>query len=78
MKKWFKLNIDKVKTRSFFLPFILNKLDINIPEDAENITKYAFGVFILSLVALLEFINVIGYFLSLHFIQRYELSKKIP
>jgi hypothetical protein len=46
----------------FFLPFILNKLDINIPEGSEVITKYAFGVFIFSLVALLAFINILGYF----------------
>lgn len=62
----------------FFLPFILSKLDITIPEGSETITKYAFGVFMLSLIALLSFINVLGYFLSLHLVQRYDISNKYP
>ena len=60
------------------LMYILNWLGIEIPEGSEAITKYAFGVFILSLVALLAFINVLGYFLSLHLIQRYDIKNKYP
>ena len=32
----------------------------------------------LSLIALLAFINVLGYFLSLHLIQRYDIANKYP
>ena len=41
-------------------------------------TNIAFGVFILSLIALLAFINVLGYFLSLHLVQRYDIKNKYP
>ena len=57
---------------------ILNKLGIHVPEGSDVLTQYAFGVFILSLVALLAFINVLGYFLSLHLVQRYEVATKYP
>jgi hypothetical protein len=57
---------------------ILNKLGIHVPAGSEVITQYAFGVLILSLIALLSFINVLGYFLSLHLLQRYEVDTKYP
>jgi hypothetical protein len=57
---------------------ILNKLGIQVPDGSEVITQYAFGVFILSLIALLSFMNVLGYFLSLHLVQRYEIDTKYP
>ena len=57
---------------------ILNWLGIELPEGSEALTKYAFGVFILSLVALLAFMNVLGYFLSLHLVQRYDIANKYP
>ena len=60
------------------LMYILNLLGIEVPEGSETITNYAFGVFIMSLVALLAFINVIGYFLSLHLIQKYDVINKYP
>lgn len=60
------------------LMYILDWLGIELPEGSEALTKYAFGVFILSLVALLAFINILGYFLSLHLVQRYDLSNKYP
>ena len=60
------------------LMYILNILGIEIPEGSEAITKYAFGVFILSLITLLAFMNVLRYFLSLHLVQRYDISNKYP
>ena len=68
----------KKNSSAFVLPFILNKLDINIPVGSEAITKYAFGVLVLSLVALLSFINVLGYFLTLYLVQRYDIVSKYP
>ena len=60
------------------LKYILEVLEIKVPEGSESITNYAFGVLILSLVALFAFINVLGYFLSLHLIQRYDIKNKYP
>jgi hypothetical protein len=60
------------------LKYILQVLDVKIPEGSEQITNYAFGVFIFSLIALLAFINVLGYFLSLHLVQRYDIINKYP
>lgn len=63
---------------SIILPFILNILDINIPEGSENLTNYAFGVMILSLVALLCFINVLGYFISLYILDKFNIETRFP
>jgi hypothetical protein len=62
------------------LNFILNKLGIgmSIPEGSEALTKYTFGVLLLSLIALLSFINVLGYFLSFYLLQRYNITDKYP
>ena len=60
------------------LNFILNKLGISIPEGSEALTNYAFGVLLFSLMALLALINVLGYFLSFYFLQRYDISEKYP
>jgi len=65
-------------TQNFMLPFILNILDINLPEGSENLTKYAFGVMTLSLVILLCFINILGYFLSLYILDKYNIENKFP
>ena len=46
---------------SFSLPFILSKIDIN-PSDLDTIlTKFSYGVLIISIIALLCFINVFCY-----------------
>jgi len=60
------------------LTIILSKLGLQVGEGSEVLSQYAFSVFILSLIALLVFINVLGYFLSLHLVQRYDISKKYP
>lgn len=64
--------------KKMILNYIISVLGIKVPEGSEALTKYAFGVFILSLIALLAFINVLGYFLSLHLVQRYDISNKYP
>ena len=60
------------------LKYILQVLDIKVPEGGEIIVDLSFGVFTLSLVALLSFLNVLGYFLSMHLVQRYDISQKYP
>jgi len=64
--------------QSIILPLILNFLDIKIPEGSENLTNYTFGVMIMSLVALLCFINVLGYFISLYILDKYNIETRFP
>jgi hypothetical protein len=47
----------------FSFPFILYNLDINVNDSDPTITQLAYGVFLLTLVTLFCFINIIGYFL---------------
>jgi len=58
--------------------YILKKLDIKIPEGSEVIAEYASGVLVLSIVALLGFMNVFVYFLNSHLVQRYDIKNKYP
>lgn len=70
---------ENIKTRqSFILPFILNIIDINIPEGSETLTNYAFGVMLMSLVALLCFINVLGYFITFYVLDKYNIETRFP
>ena len=64
--------------QSFILTFILSNLDINIPEGSENLTNYAFGVMVMSLIAILCFINVLGYFISFYVLKKYNLETRFP
>ena len=43
---------------------ILNYLNINIPADSEKIVKFAFIILTLSLVSIVNLINIIGYLIS--------------
>lgn len=62
-----------------FLP-ILNLFNISVPENAESIVNYSFGVLILSL---LIFYSIINAFLSLfcfcflHFLNKYNIDEKL-
>ena len=66
--------IEKIKIK-FLLPFIINTLDITLPEGSEKLVQYSFGVLILSLITLICFINVFGYFISLYLIQKYDIER---
>jgi len=61
---------------SFVFPLILSYLDINVNELKTNITQLSYGVFILSLIGLLCFINIIGYVLSYYLIQQTNYSNE--
>ena len=77
--KSLKSKKENIKIRqSFILTFILSNIDINIPEGSETLTNYAFGVMLLSLVALLCFINVLGYFISFYILDKYNIETRFP
>ena len=55
---------------AFMLPLILNMLDINIPNEAEEIVHYNFAVMTLSIIILSCFCNVVGYLSALHILNQ--------
>ena len=64
---------------SFALPFILSKIDINASDLDTVLTKFSYGVLIISIVGLLCFINVFGYTLTYVFIQKgLKYENKFP
>lgn len=81
-KKYFYNNKNpsaKINIRqSFLFILILDKLNINIPENASAHVNFAFGIFILSLICLLSFINVVGYLTSIYLINIYDIEQKFP
>lgn len=62
----------------FSFPFILTNLDINVNDSDHIITQLAYGVFLLTLVALFCFINILGYILSYYLIQNGNYEIKYP
>ena len=64
--------------QSFVFTFILDSLNINIPDDASQHVQFAFGIFILSLICLLNFINVVGYLISIYLLSKYDVDTKYP
>jgi hypothetical protein len=75
----FKLNRNIKITRSFSLfGFILSQLNLNVDESASNLTQISYGFFLLSLVALICFINVIGFMITYILIQQGNYETKYP
>jgi hypothetical protein len=62
---------------SFSFLFILNLLNINIPENAEPFVNYSFGVFILSLLVFFNILNAFVSLFSLYFINKYNVDEKL-
>lgn len=61
---------------SFLFTAILHNLNLNIPDDSDHHSKFAFGILLLSLICLLNFINVVGYLTSLYLISKYDVEIK--
>jgi len=74
-----KLNKNIEITQSFSLfGFIFSQLNINIDETATSLTQISYGVFLLSLVALICFINVVGFMFTYFLIQKGNYEVKYP
>ena len=72
-----QINLRKNNIKYLFsFPFVLTKIDINVSESDPVINQLAYGVFLFSLVALICFINILGYIISYYLIQKgnYELK----
>jgi hypothetical protein len=59
-----------------FLP-ILNLLNISVPENAEPVVNYSFGVLILSLLIFYSILNAFLSLFSLHFLNKYNIDDKL-
>jgi hypothetical protein len=63
---------------SFLFTWILTNLDINVNSSDSDITQLAYGVFLLSLIAILCFLNIMGYLLAFYLIQKSDYEIKYP
>ena len=71
------INLKRIDNRKglLLLP-ILNYLNINIPDDSTELFNFSLGLFILSLISLLCFLNVIFYLSGIILIQKYDIEEK--
>ena len=65
-------------SKSSLIPVILSKLDINLTDSSTTTTHLSYGVFMLSLIALLCFIKIMNYMLVYVIIQRGNYESKYP
>jgi len=73
-----KLKFNNKIRQSFLFPFVLDYFGLTIPENSEPIIQYVFGVTILSLIALISFINVFAYLFIMYSMNHYNLENKYP
>jgi len=66
------------KLHSFAFPFIINLLGKYEPSDGDPFMVVIFQILIISIICLLSFINVIGYFSAIYLINKYNLEIKYP
>jgi hypothetical protein len=64
--------------QSFTLPFVLSNLNLNVSENDTTLTQLSFGVFILSLVALLCLINIVMYIVGYYLVNNGKYEIKYP
>lgn len=62
---------------SFSFLFILNLLNISVPENAEPVINYSFGVFILSLLVFFNILNAFLSLSSLYIINKYNVDERL-
>jgi len=63
---------------AYFIPFIFAKFSANITPETEPIIRYTFSMFILNLVVLTCFFNIVGYILSIYLVNKYDIETKYP
>jgi hypothetical protein len=77
MKRLINFKTDGLK-HSFLFAAILSKLDIDISDNASTFLNYSYGIFLLSLIALLCFINVMIYLFVYIIIQHKNYESRYP
>ena len=78
MNQKVQINNRKYIHHSFSLPLILGMLDIDPTQLNTNFSHYAYGVFLLSLIALFCLINIIGYMIVNIIINKVDYEKRYP
>jgi hypothetical protein len=78
MNKIIKILLKSYYTQAFSFAFLFSYFDLNIPNEAEPIMHFSFGILSLALVALSCFTNVIGYLSSILLVKHYNLANKYP
>jgi hypothetical protein len=63
---------------SFLFSWILTNLDINVNSSDSDISQLAYGVFLLSLIAFLCFLNILGNLLAYYLIKKGNYEEKYP
>jgi hypothetical protein len=61
---------------SFSFLFILNLLNVSVPENAEPVINYSFGVLILSLLVFFNIVNAFMSLYSLYVINKYSVDER--
>ena len=72
------LNLKSGLKFNYIIPFIFSRLGADIPKDAEPIVTFSFNILILSLIILFCFVNIIGYFISIYLINKYNVEERYP
>ena len=71
-------NMQENRMKSFTFAWILSFFDININSESSMLVHYSYTSIILILIALLCFINIIGYYTTLLLIQNNNYEDKYP
>jgi|SRR5579864_520402 len=77
-KKQIIINPMKNNSRhSFSFLFILNLFNISVPDNAEPIINYSFGVFSLSVLIFFSIFNAFLSLFSLYYMSKYNITDKL-
>lgn len=60
------------------MPLILGTLDITIDDNTSAITNIFYAILVLTIIAMLCFINVLGYFFVYLLVNKYKYEEKYP
>jgi hypothetical protein len=74
----FKEMVTTKYKEAYILPFLFAKFNPNVTAEAEPFISYSFSMFILSLLVLFCFFNIIGYIISIYLIDKYDIETKFP
>jgi hypothetical protein len=63
---------------SFFIPIVVAKFSPIVTPEMDPLIDYTFSMFILNLIVLACFFNIVGYIVSIYLIESYDLVNKLP
>jgi hypothetical protein len=63
---------------AYIIPFIFTNLNPNVSTETDPLVSYAFSMFMLNLIILICFVNIVGYILSIYLVNKYDIEEKFP